>query len=289
MNLSSTFHLVLYGSLLAGTTGIISSAYGQTESVGGVAASIDSPANNLPLAENTKQSDALPATTFAFGAGVDHLPKWQGSAKNENRGIPYIDINWRDQVEFSTVKGLIIDVLHGQRWHGGLIGTMVWGRSRKDLGSLDVPTLQNTVQGGLFLEYALAPEASLGVRWRHDLQDTGVAYGEVYGELELPKVGYLEHDLRLSLEAMNGRGMRRFFGLSAEDAARLGVASYTPGAGLSRTAVSYEGFLPTSKATGIAFSAIRGRLSSNAANSPLVRNFGSATQKEVVAAFVYHF
>lgn len=230
-----------------------------------------------------------PATTFAIGAGVDHVPKWQGSAKNENRGIPYIDINWRDQVEFSTVKGLIIDVLHGERWHGGLIGTMVWGRSRKDLGGLDVPTLQNTVQGGVYLEYAVTSEASLGVRWRHDLQNTRVSYGELYGELELPKIGHLEHDLHLSLEAMNGAGMRRFFGLSPEDAAHLGVASYTPGAGQSRTTLSYEGFLPTSEATGIAFSATLGRLSANAANSPLVQNFGSSRQKELMAAFVYHF
>lgn len=230
-----------------------------------------------------------PGTIFALGVGIDHLPRWQGSAKTENRPLPYIDINWRDQVEFSTVKGLVIDLLNGEQWHGGIIGTLVWGRSTKDLAGLRVPTLRNTVQGGLYLEYSPTPQTTLGVRLRHDLQNTGVAYGEVYGEMELPKVGYLEHDLRISVEGMNQKGMRRFFGLSSRDAAQLGISAYQPNAAASKTSLTYEGFMPTSASTGIVFGATIGRLSTAAGNSPLVRNFGSRQQKEVVAAFVYHF
>jgi outer membrane scaffolding protein for murein synthesis (MipA/OmpV family) len=228
-------------------------------------------------------------TTIALGGGVDRMPRWAGSAKSEIRPVPYIDINWRDQVEFSTVKGLIIDLLHGERWNGGLIGTMVWGRSTRELAGLQVPTLKNTVQGGVYLEYGLTPELTLGARLRHDIQNTRVSYGEIYAELALPKIGYLEHDIRLTLEAMNEVGMRRFFGLSVRDAARLGVAEYNPKAGVSKTLLTYEGFLPTSESTGIAYSANIGRLSKGASDSPLVRNFGSAVQKEFVAAFVYHF
>lgn len=224
-----------------------------------------------------------------MGAGVDYLSRWQGSAKNESRPIPYIDVNWRDQVEFSTVKGLIIDLLHGEQWHGGVVGTMVWGRSTKDLAGLKIPTLRNTVQGGLYLEYAPTEQTTLGVRLRHDLQNTGVSYGEIYGELELPKVGYLEHDVRLSVEGMNQAGMRRFFGLSAQDGARLGVSAYQPGAAMSKTSLTYEGFQPTSESTGIVFGASIGWLGSTPANSPLVKNFGSRKQTEVLAAFIYHF
>jgi len=247
------------------------------------------PSHPAVAAQDAVKPSTPPDTIFAFGAGIDHLPRWQGSAKSENRPIPYIDINWRDQVEFSTVKGLIIDLIHGEQWHGGIIGTLVWGRSIKDLAGLKVPTLRNTVQGGLYLEYALTPQATVGVRLRQDLQNTGVSYGELYGELELPKLGYLEHDLRLSLEGMNQTGMRRFFGLSAQDAARLGVSAYQPDAAMNKTSLTYEGFQPTSESTGIAFGATFGRLNSTAANSPLIRNFGSRTQKEVVVAFVYHF
>ena len=244
------------------------------------------PGADVPAAEKK----ALPPETIvALGFGLDRLPKWQGSAKSEIRPIPYIDINWRDQIEFSTVKGLIVDLLHGERWHGGVIGTLVWGRTKKELAGLNVPTLRNTIQGGVYLEYAVTPQATLGVRLRQDIQNTGVSYGEIYGELELPKLGYLEHDLRLTVEGMNQKGMRRFFGLSAQDAARLGTSEYQPGTAVSKTSLTYEGFQPTSESTGIAFGATIGRLGSAAANSPLVRNYGSRTQKEVMAAFVYHF
>jgi len=237
----------------------------------------------------SKAESARSETTIALGGGLDRMPRWAGSAKSEIRPVPYIDVSWRDQVEFSTVKGLIIDLLHGERWNGGLIGTMVWGRSTRELAGLQVPTLKNTIQGGVYLEYGLTPELTLGARLRHDIQNTGVFYGEIYTELTLPKVGYLEHDVRVGLEAMNESGMRRFFGLSSRDATRLGVSEYNPKAGASKTLLTYEGFLPTSESTGIAFSANIGRLSKSASDSPLVRNFGSAVQKEFVAAFVYHF
>lgn len=235
-------------------------------------------------------SESKPAEiTVALGAGLDKLPRWQGSRKTEVRRVPYIDINWQDRIELSTVKGLTIDLLHGEKWHGGLIGTMVWGRSGKDLDGLKVPTLINTLQGGLYLEYAVTPAFSLGIRLRHDIQNTGVSYAEAYAELELPKIGYLEHDIHISQEAMNRAGMHRFFGLSAQDASRLGVSAYTPRAGLNKTSITYEGFHPTSESTGFVFGATIGRLNSEAANSPLVKNFGAAIQREFFGAFLYHF
>lgn len=235
-------------------------------------------------------SESKPAEiTVALGAGLDKLPRWQGSRKTEVRRVPYIDINWQDRIELSTVKGLIIDLLHGDKWHGGLIGTMVWGRSAKDLDGLNVPTLINTLQGGLYLEYAVTPAFSLGVRLRHDIQNTGVSYAEAYAELELPKIGYLEHDIHISQEAMNRAGMHRFFGLSAQDATRLGVSAYAPQAGLNKTSITYEGFHPTSESTGIVFGATIGRLNSEAANSPLIKNFGASIQREFFGALLYHF
>ena len=243
-----------------------------------------------PLVTSSRESkDSSAEITYGFGAGLDKLPRWQGARKSEVRRVPYININWQDQIELSTLKGLIVDVVHGEKWHGGIVGTMVWGRSTRDLGGLNVPTLQNTLQAGLYLEYALTSALSVGMRFRHDIQNTGVSYGEAYAELELPKIGYLEHDIHLSQEAMNRAGMRRFFGLSAQDAANLGVSSYAPRANWSKTSITYEGFHPTSESTGFVFGATIGRLNSEAANSPLVKNFGASVQREFFGAFLYHF
>lgn len=243
--------------------------------------------------ESSRAAQVLASTgaeiRYAFGGGMDRMPRWIGSRQSEIRFIPYIDINWRDQIQFSTVKGLIVDVIYGERWHGGLIGTMVWGRSVRDLAGLRVPTLQNTLQAGLYLEYAATPQLSIGARLRHDIQNTRVAYAELYAELELPKIGYFEHDIRITQDWMNHAGMRRFFGVAAGDAAQLGVTEYDPKAGAGKTYITYEGFMPTSESTGIAFSANYGRLNTIGANSPLVKNFGSPIQREMVAAFFYHF
>lgn len=242
-----------------------------------------------PASTSVPMQPTVAEITVALGAGLDKLPRWQGARKTEIRRVPYIDINWKDRVELSTVKGLMVDLLDGEKWHGGLIGTMVWGRSTKDLNGLHVPTLINTLQGGLYLEYAVTPAFSLGVRIRHDIQNTDVSYADAYAELELPKVGYLEHDIHISQEAMNRAGMHRFFGLSAQNANRLGVHPYAPQAGLNKTSITYEGFHPTSESTGFVFGATIGRLNSGAANSPLVKNFGAVIQREFFGAFLYHF
>lgn len=227
--------------------------------------------------------------TIGLGLGLDRLPRWMGSAARENRTVPYLHINWQDRFELSTVNGLILDAINGSSWHGGLVGTMIWGRSTSDLAKLPIPTLKNTFQGGAYLEYAWTRELTTGLRLRYDLNGTRGAYADLYAEIDLPAPEPFSHSLRLAAEAMNATAMGRFFGLSALTATGLGVAPYQPGGGLSRYALTYDGFIPTSEHTGIAFAATIGKLTGRAADSPLVRNFGSASQKDFMAAFVVHF
>ena len=228
---------------------------------------------------------------YALGAGQYRLPRWIGARTNETIPIPFFDINWRDQVELSSADGLVVDLLHGERWHGGLVGTMVWGRSRKDLQALAgrLGTLKDTVQGGVYLEYALTPWFTLGGRWRHDIETTRGAYTDLYAELDLPDIGPIEHSLKLSGEAMNRKAMRRFFGVNEQEARALGIAGYAPGAGASRVFLSYDTFIPTSQHTGFAVSIGTARLVGNAANSSVVRSFGKTRQNDAMVAFAIQF
>ncbi|MBS1189248.1 MAG: hypothetical protein H6R10_1040 [Rhodocyclaceae bacterium] len=243
---------------------------------------------STPIPDHEKSGQE---TTYAFGAGWAQLPRWMGASRQKNFAVPYININWRDRVEFSTNNGLIADLIHAGPWHGGLVGTMMWGRSYNDLGSLSnrIPTLNNTLQAGAYLEYALTKEFNVGVRLRHDIQGTGAAYGDIYANLDLPSPGLIEHSLRIASEAMNRAAMRRYFGISPATAAALGTSPYEPKGGYSQLSLSYDAFVPTSQSTGVALSAGYSRLSGRAADSPLVRDFGSPNQRSFMAAFVYHF
>lgn len=241
-----------------------------------------------PLPSDSKSEEA---TTFAFGAGWARMPRWMGSGLTKNFAVPYININWQNRVEFSTTNGLIVDLIHDGPWHGGVVGTMMWGRSYNDLQSLStrVPTLTNTVQGGVYLEYDLTKELSVGARLRHDIQGTGAAYGDIYADLDLPSPGLIDHSVRIAAEAMNQSAMNRYFGVAPDTAAALGTSAYRPGGGYSQLSVSYDVFVPTSQSTGVALAAGYGRLGGPAADSPLVRNFGSVHQRNLMAAFLYHF
>ena len=228
---------------------------------------------------------------WGLGAGVDRFPRWLGAGQSKSVAIPYINVNWQDRVQFSTVDGLVIDAIHGERWHGGLVGTMLWGRSTSDLGTLAnrVPTRSNTLQAGGYLEYAVTKELSIGIRARHDIQSTGAAYGDIYLDMDLPAPGPVDHSIRVAAEAMNRGAMRRFFGVSQDTAGRLGVAAYQPGGGMSQYSATYQAFIPTSEHTGFALAASLGKLAHAAADSPLVRSFGSPYQRNFMAAFVVHY
>ncbi|MDB5888084.1 MAG: hypothetical protein JWM03_956 [Rhodocyclales bacterium] len=230
-------------------------------------------------------------TVVAIGVGVERQPSWLGAATHKTHPVPYLDITWHDQVELSTTDGLSIDFLHGEHWHGGLVGTLMWGRSSQDLGVLAnrINTLHNTLQAGTYIEYAITKSLSAGLRWRHDIQGTGTAYGDVYTELGLPAPGSIEHSIKLDAQAMNGAAMRRFFGVSPETASALGTAPYRPNGGFNSLSATYQIFVPTSQHTGISFAIDWSRLRGAAAQSPLVRNFGSRNQRNVMLAAIMDF
>ncbi len=218
----------------------------------------------VPDADQPDEGAHPADNVIAIGAGVERQPNWLGAATHKTRPIPYLDLSWHDQIELSTTDGLSIDVLHGEHWHGGMVGTLMWGRSTRDLGPLAnrVNTLNNTEQAGTYLEYAFTKSLSVGARLRHDVQGTGAAYGDIYTELTLPAPGAIEHSIKLDSEAMNGAAMRRFFGVTPEVGTALGTDTYRPNGGFTSIAVSYELFVPTSTHTGISFAIERGAVCS---------------------------
>jgi len=238
--------------------------------------------------EETADPDAI---TLALGAGVERLPSFPGAKTHRNEPIPYVDFEWPNHVSLSTLDGLQVDLIGGDVLHGGVFGDYQWGRDTADLAlrlreKLD-PLSPRLTTGG-YLEWQLTKQIDIGTNLSHDINGAG-AYLNVYAEWDLPKVWLIEHSLQVRWQAMNGPAMSRFFGITPTQASQLDVPSWRPGTGSQLADLEYDVFVPTSQHTGVALALTYGRLLGNAADSPLVTRFGSATQISEALSFVYHW
>ncbi|TCI11439.1 MipA/OmpV family protein [Dyella soli] len=224
-----------------------------------------------------------------FGVGIQRMPAWLGSSDHRNQPIPYVQAELPWHITLSTLDGLTVDLIHGEHWHGGLYGNYMWGRDHDELGPRlggIVDSLSPRLNGGGYLEYQVTVPLSLGATLSHDTQGAG-AYLNMYADYDLPAVGYLNHSLQLQWQVMNGPAMRRFFQVTPEQATQLGVSPWSPGGGSQQVALEYDAYMPTSMHTGFALAVNYTRLLGDAADSPLVRHFGSPKQLSTTLAFVY--
>ena len=242
------------------------------------------------LGMQTTHAATDPSRIVAVGAGVQRMPSWPGSRSQQNQALPYLDFEWPDHVSLSTEAGLHLDLIGGSMLHGGVYGDYQWGRESEDLGVLRerVAPLSPRLTLGGYLEWQLTRQIDVGTDLSHDINGAGT-YFRLYADWDLPALGPLQHAIQLRWQAMNRSAMQRFFGISQEQAAALGVQSWEPGAGSQRTDVEYDAFMPTSAHTGLAASLAWGRLLGAAASSPLVARFGSRNQVTESLAFLYHF
>jgi outer membrane protein len=234
--------------------------------------------------------DASEAPTYAFGAGVERIPGWPGSKTHRYQPVPYIDIEIPGYGELSTLDGLTVDLIHGEKFHGGIYADYLWGRESGDLGPLrgKLNALSPRIQAGGYLEYEINKSWTVGSHLAHDTQGAG-AYDAFYVDWKLPKVWYIEHSLEVQWQGMNAAAMGRFFGVTPPQSQALGIAPWNPGGGGQLAYIEYDAFIPTSQHTGFALSLNAGRLIGGAADSPLVRRYGSRNQITQALAFVYHF
>lgn len=229
--------------------------------------------------------------SIALGIGAQRLPDWLGAKTDSWQAIPFFDIEYPGYGELSSTDGLTLHLPHEGPWEAGLYGNFMWGRSRSDLGPAlagKVPSLSPRLHGGVYAEYQFNPQTSAGLRLSHDFTGSG-AYLSAYFDRDLPGIWYIQHSVSFEWRGMNGAAMNRYFGLNPQSAAALGTSTWRPSAGSQQVSANYSIFVPTSQHTGIAASLEYARLLGDAANSPLVKRFGSRNQLEQSIAFVYHF
>jgi len=225
------------------------------------------------------------------GAGVIHMPGWLGSNHYRYQWAPFAQVAIDKTVTLSTSDGLTVDFIHRDGWQGGLYGNYTWGRSHDDLGPRlagIVDSLSPRINGGGYIEYHPNEAMNFGASLSHDTQGAG-AYLDVYFDTGLPSFWRIEHSMQVQWQAMNAAAMRRFFGVTPAQAAQLGTNAWHPGAGGQQIELEYDALLPVTRRTGVLLSLEYIRLLGDAADSPLVRRYGSANQLSTSLAYVYRF
>lgn len=235
-------------------------------------------------------SDATGQDVDMVGGGFIHLPRWQGSRTHRDQAAPYVQVKLEDRLTLSTEDGATLDLIHDEHLHGGLYGNYQWGRSHEDLGRIagKIASLSPRLNAGGYVEYDFSEAQNIGATAAHDTLGAG-AYVNVYAFTALPPIGRYEHGLQLQWQWMNGPAMRRFFGITPAEAERLEVPAWQPGAGGQQIGLEYDGMLPLGRHFATVFSVSYARLLGNAADSPLVREFGTPDQFTYSIALVYRF
>jgi MipA family protein len=246
-------------------------------------------AMNDALADDSSTENADPSQLI--GAGIQRLPGWVGSHDDRNQPIPFLQLTLPEHITISSTDGLTVDLIHGSQWHGGLYGDFSWGRDSDDLSAPlrgVIHGFANRPNAGGYVEYQMTPVFDVGSNLSHDTDGAG-AYLHVYAEYDLPRIGYIEHSFQWQWQAMNGAAMRRFFGVTPEQASRLDIPTSQPNASGELASLEYDAFIPTSQRTGIALAINYGHLLAAAKNSSLVTRFGTPDQLTTSLAFVYRF
>ncbi len=152
-----------------------------------------------------------------------------------------------------------------------------------------LPPLGRTVEVGGHVQFNLTP----AVRFRSELRQ---GIGGHKGTIGTLAADYVARDGDAWLFSVGPRATfvtakynRAYFGLDPVNAARLGTAAYSPGGGLQTVGAASTFIYQFSPQWGIAGYAKYDRLVNDAADSPVVRRFGSRDQISGGAALTYTF
>jgi outer membrane protein len=161
-------------------------------------------------------------------------------------------------------------------------------RTAKDVGA-DLDKVPFTVEAGAFVEYEFSPKFRVRAEGRRGLGghdgwtgQAGADYVARNGDDWLFSIGP-------RITWSDGRYHRADFGVTAPEAARTGLAAYSPGGGIQAVGATAGFLTQISDRWGIYSYAKFDRLVGDAADSPVVRSFGSRSQLSGGLALTYTF
>lgn len=241
------------------------------------------------------QSAEESAWQVSLGAGAIHRPDYEGSDDYEVDGIPLLFINYRD---FIMLRGpaLMIDVfqLSGSELAENLrFGALVkydQGREANDNPILRrLPEIDEGVEAGLFAQYELGPvtfELS-------GVQDMGTRHEGARAEFEIEYGRALTSRLLGQVETSvvwaDDDYTQSYFGVASAQTQASGVREFAAEGGFKDVGVAASLHYLLSEHWRITGRLAYRRLLGDAADSPLVEDYGSRHQASGAVIASYSF
>ncbi|MEA3009872.1 MAG: MipA family protein [Sphingomonadales bacterium] len=161
-------------------------------------------------------------------------------------------------------------------------------RTAKDVGAA-LDKVPFTVEAGAFVQYAFGPKFRVRTELRKGLGGHDGLIGQAGADFVARDGDDWLFSIGPRVTVSDGRYHRAYFGVTAPEALRTGLAAYRPGGGVQALGAT-AGFLKQlNRRFGLYSYAKYDRLIGDAARSPVVRTYGSRDQLSAGLALTYTF
>jgi outer membrane protein len=161
-------------------------------------------------------------------------------------------------------------------------------RTAKDVGA-DLDKVPFTVEAGAFVEYEFSPSFRFRTELRKGLGGHEGWTGQAGADFVARDGDEWLFSIGPRLTWSDARYHRAYFGVTPAESVRTGLATYRPGGGIQAVGATAGFLTQLSKRFGIYSYAKYDRLVGDAADSPVVRSFGSRDQFSGGLALTYTF
>jgi outer membrane protein len=228
---------------------------------------------------------------ITIGGGAQFYPRYPGADGSDLFPMPII--NWRhagEPVEFeASDEGTGIGLLNGDSpINFGPAIQFQSSRRNKDVGA-PVGKVGFTVEAGAFVQAWIGRNVRLRAEGRRGVGGHEAWVGDVSADLVARDGDRTVFGIGPRVRLSSGRYQRAYFGVTPAVAVATGLASYRPGGGVHAVGIASSVTHQLSEKWGVHAYAGYDRLVGDAADSPLVRRYGSRDQLSGGLGLTYSF
>ncbi len=227
-----------------------------------------------------------------IGIGARLAPSYPGSTRAEFGPFPVINV-WREDEPFPVEtpdEGKTIKLAGSRDKASAGLTVAAAPRRGRETATQGLRKVGFGVEAGVFAEGYVLSRLRLRGELRHGIGGHAAAVGDL--ALDYVLRGAKERALVTigpRARFVSGKYNRRFYGITASEAAAAGLPQYRAKAGLNALGVVAGAYYPLGERWGLFGSAGYERLLNAAADSPLTRQRGSRNQLSAGLALTYVF